>query len=112
MADQADFVIKNDCTTGSINVKRKLSNGTVDVDKNISTNEQDTVTISGTDTKLIITPPSGVSDLKDCWIKVRSDIDLDRMDSRTDTNWTMQIAPNELPPDSPETVNISIGEDG
>lgn len=113
MAEQANVYVKNLCT-GEINVKRKLPDpppaGTIDKDINIANGGQEQIQLSGTDVLLIISPPAG-GEMKNYYIKVRSDIDLAVPCSRTDSNWTIKIKPNDLPPDSPLDVNVTMGGD-
>lgn len=109
MADQADVYVKNKLTN-DIHVARKLSNGSIDVEETISNGNTEQINLGSTDVSLLITPPGG-TDIKDCYICVRPDVDLDVKCSRTDSKWTLKILPNSLPPEAPTTVNVTIGED-
>jgi hypothetical protein len=108
MAEKADFIVKN-LLTGDINVIRKLANGSSDLEVTITNGNEEQINLDGLDVSLLIEAPGGV-DTKDCPFNVKSDVDLSVSCSRTDSNWAVQIAPNDLPPDVPTTVNVNIGE--
>jgi hypothetical protein len=114
MAEQADFwvrnVLKEDDVGGDINVIRKLPDGTIDLDTSIAKGGEEQIPIQGPEVSMIINPPLGITDTKDCYVLVNSDIDLEVSCSRTDSNWTINIVPNDLPPCSPTTVNVDVGE--
>jgi len=107
MAEQADVFVKN-LFEDDINVIRKLPDGATDMNSTVSKGEEDRFYLAGTDVSLTIGVPKGV-DLKGHPIMVRSDVDLAVLCSRTDSNWTIQIVPNDLSPDTPTTVNITAG---
>ena len=104
MADQAVVYVKNLCT-GDINVIPSVSGEP----ETITNGDKHQFYLAGTD-ELLINAPAGV-DIKECYIKVRSDIDLAVPCFRTDSNWKIKIEPNTSPPEAPTTVNIDIGED-
>jgi len=109
MADQAYVYVKNNLT-GGINATRMLPNGSAASATTISSTNREKITLLGPDEWVVITAPAGV-DTKNCVISVKSDVDLDTLHSRTESNWTIKIVPNELPPDTPTDVNITLGED-
>jgi hypothetical protein len=109
MADQAYVYVKNNLI-GGINATRMLPNGSTASTITISSTNREKITLLGPDEWIVIAAPSGV-DTKNCVISVKSDVDLDTLHSRTDSNWTIKIVPNELPPDTPTDVNITLGED-
>jgi hypothetical protein len=114
MAEQADFwvrnVLKEDDVGGNINVSRKLPDGTIDLDISIPKGGEEQVPIQAPEVSLIINPPIGITDTKDCYVLVKSDIDLPVSCSETDSNWIINIVDNDLPPFSPTTVNVDVGE--
>ncbi len=114
MAEQADFWVRNVLREGdvggNINVIRKLPDGTIDLDTSIAKGEEEQIPILDPEVSLIINPPLGIADTKDCYVLVKSDIDLAVSCSRTGSNWTINIANNNLPPFSPTTVNVDVGE--
>ncbi len=113
MANRADVYVKNKLTgsiQGNINVIRKLPDGSSDLDVTITYGNEEMVHLSTPDVSLLIYAPQGV-DTRDCPVKVKSDVDLAVACSRTDSNWTMNIVPNELGPITPTTVNVDLGED-
>lgn len=109
MADQAYVYVKNNLT-GSIDATRILPDGSEASTTTISSANREKITLLGPDEWVVVTAPAGV-DTKNCVASVKSDVDLDTLHSRTDSNWTIKIVPNELPPDTPTDVNITLGED-
>lgn len=109
MANKADVYVKN-VLTDEINVLRKLPDGSSDLEIAIATGNEDMVHLPGTEVSLLINAPVGM-DTKDCPINMVSDVDLSVSCSRTDSNWILQIVPNELPPDAPTTVNVTCGDE-
>jgi len=109
MAEQADAYVKNEFTTKTIAVIRNLAGGGSDPEVPITCAEQEQFYLGGTDVSLTIKAPEGM-DTKECIFKVQSDVDLDVSYSRTNSNWTLKIVPNSLPPDTPTTVNVNLGE--
>ena len=108
MADRADVYVKN-VFTDSINVIRRLPDGTGDLETVVASGNEEMVHLPETKVSLEINSPVEV-DIKDHRIKVKSDVDLAVTHSRTDSNWTLSIVPNDLPADVPTTVNIEVGE--
>lgn len=109
MIEQADFYVRNDLTAGSIDVARKLANGSNDYETSIAAGAEKRVPLQSTDVYMVISAPGQVQDLKTCPIKVRAGVDLSISVSRTDRCWTLQITPNNLDPEAPTTVNVSVG---
>jgi hypothetical protein len=110
MANRADFYVRN-ALTNDINVIRKLPDGSIDLETAVAYGDEEMIPLQGTEVSLIINGPDG-TDIKECPVKVKSDVDLAVTCSRTDSNWALQIVPNELPPDTPTDVNVYVGEDG
>jgi hypothetical protein len=111
MANNADVNVENVFSNAvTINVKRVLQNGASDREDNIVQNEAKQVPLPSPDVKLVIQVPEGM-DLRNCVLKVKADVDLETKHSRTDSNWTLKIIPNDLPPDVPTTVNVTVGQD-
>jgi hypothetical protein len=110
MANQADVNVKNVFSDKTINVKRKLQDGSIDLEVNIAQNSEEQVQLPSPDVSLIISAPDGM-DLCDCLLKAKTDVDLETKHSRTDGNWTFNIIPNQLPPDTPTTMNVTVGHD-
>ncbi len=69
------------------------------------------IPLSGPEVSLIISAP-GDTDTKRCCIMIESDVDLDMVYSRAERNWTIKILPNELAPDMPTSINITISDAG
>jgi hypothetical protein len=109
MADQAYVYVKNNLT-GSIDATRMLPDGSEASTTTIANANREKITLLGLEEWIVIAAPAGV-DTKDCVISIKSDVDLDTLLSRTDSKWTIKIVPNELPPDTPTDVNITLGED-
>ena len=108
MADRADVFVKN-VLAGNINVIRKLPDGSSDLEVTIANGNEEQIHLASPEVSLLINAPKRV-DTKDCPFNVKSDVDLAVSCSRTHSNWTVQIVPNDLPPDSPTTVNVTVGE--
>lgn len=108
MAEQADVYVKNNLT-GDITVVRKLPDGSSDLSITIANGNTEQIYLAGTDVSLVIHAPEGV-DTKDHPLGVKSGLDLAVSHSRTDSRWTIQIVPNDLPPEVPTTVNVSAGD--
>lgn len=109
MANKADVNVKNvfnDSVT--VNVKCRLQDGTIDKDVDIVQNEAVTVHLPAPGVALLITLPGGM-DLCDCFLKVETDVDVNAVHSRTEGNWALSIIPNDLPPDVPTTMNVTVG---
>ncbi|NIM15634.1 MAG: hypothetical protein GTO45_11305 [Candidatus Aminicenantes bacterium] len=109
MADRADLYIHNR-SMDDINVIRKLPDGSSDLDITIARGNSEFFHLPGPEVSLNINAPYGV-DIRDYSIKVRADVDVMTMSSRTESRWTINIVPNDLPPETPLTVNVSVGED-
>lgn len=107
MAEQADVYIKNNLED-SLSVIRKLPDGSSDLNITIAAGNEEQIYLAGTDVSLIVGAPEGV-DTKDHPFVVKSGLDLAVSHSRTDSNWTIKIIPNDLPPEVPTTVNITVG---
>ncbi len=111
MANQANVKVRNVFSNQSVvNVKRRLKDGTVDLDEKITGRNEKQIQLPDTDVELVL-ELSKRTDLRDCLLKVKSDVDLQTLYSRTDGHWLIKIIDNNLPPDSPTTVNIDVGSD-
>lgn len=109
MANRADVFVKNDAING-IQVFRSLKDGTPDLEFHLNMGNREKIHLPGPEVALIVKAPADV-DTKNAHVKVKSDVDLTVSHSRTHSNWTFKIEPNDLLPDSPASVNITIGED-
>ena len=109
MADQAYVYVRNNLT-GGIDATRMLPNGSAASTTTIGSAALEKIILLGPEEWVVVTAPAGV-DTKTCVMSVKSDVDLDTLHSRTRSNWTIKIVANELPPDTPTTVNITLGED-
>lgn len=111
MANNANVNVENVFSDNvTINVNRVLQDGSSDLIETVAQNEARQIQLPSTDVKLMITAPQGM-DLCDCHAKVQTDVDLGKTYSRTDGTWTLQIIPNNLPPDVPTTVNVTVGQE-
>jgi hypothetical protein len=116
MADQVEVYIYNEFTD-DINITRELPDGSNDLDITISQkNEEKThsegIFLPGPEVSLVINAPEG-RDINECYIKVaKPSLDLLVLHSRTGSNWRVNIAPNDLDPEVPTTVNVNVGEEG
>jgi hypothetical protein len=110
MADRADVILKNSFGE-TIYVVRKLPDGTIDLNTMVASGSEEQIHLPSPEVLMQISAPEGI-DTKDHLFNVKSDVDLAVSHSRTDSFWTLQIVSNELPPDTPTTVNVNIGEIG
>jgi len=109
MANQADVFIKNKFKPEhSFKFKHLLPNGSVNSEGTLPVTEEEKFFLPDTQSKIIVDPPPGFN-IKDCWFSVKGMVDLNIVYSRTDNNWTINIIPNDLPPDVPTTVNVTMG---
>jgi hypothetical protein len=104
MANQADFLIKNVCFAEGLEVSKLTPVAT------IADGIEERIPVLSPDESLVIKAPVG-KDIRYCPLTVKSDVDLSVTVSRTNSTWTLKIIPNDLPPDVPTTVNVTI-EDG
>jgi hypothetical protein len=112
MANQADVYVKNSFEDNiNINLIPKLPDGSTDPAVIIVAGNEEKIPLQGTDASLIINGPEGM-DTNECSIKVASDVDLAVSHSRTHSNWTIKIVPNNLRNNTPTTVNVDVGEKG
>jgi len=102
-------LVKNEITGKSIDVTRKLQDGTPDYNTVLSAGAQEQINLASTDVSLVIDAP-GETDAKLYWVKVDAAVDAETIYSRTKSNWTFRIIPNTLEPEIPTTFNISIGD--
>jgi hypothetical protein len=111
MANNADVTVKNVFSDNvTVNVKRRLQNGTIDQEVDIAQDEAKQVHLPSTEVALVVTVPEGMN-LRDCFLKVKTDVDVETIHSRTEGNWTLKIIPNDIPPDAPTTMNVTVGRD-
>ncbi len=109
MANRAEVLVKNLFSGESVRVLRKPAPETVDFDEPVDGGGEQQVSLLSPDVSLVIEAPPG-KDLKLCQFKVDAAVDLEVIKSRTDSLWSVKIVPNELDPETPTTVNISIGD--
>ncbi|MCP4153856.1 MAG: hypothetical protein GY757_39380 [bacterium] len=108
MADRADVVVKNVLkgnVIGDVRVIREHPDGT---EITVAPDGEGQIHLPDPDAIIRIDAPKGV-DTKECHFKVQSDVDIAVTHSRTHSFWKIQIISNELPPDSPTSVNVNIG---
>jgi len=108
MANKADVIVRN-VFFDSVQVVRTVPDGTNDLDVSLDMGVQEKIILPDTETALSILAPDGL-DVKEAPIKVKSDVDLNVSHSRTNSSWTFKIEPNDLPPDTPTSVNITLGD--
>lgn len=110
MANQAEVVVRNKFYAGGLEVNRKKADGSTEFNTTIPIGKNEGIPLLDTTTQLVIQTPAG-KDGKECFLRLRSSVDMTVTFSRTNSTWSFQIIPNELPPDIPTTVNVSVGED-
>ncbi len=109
MIEQADCYVRNNLVSGSIVASRKLPNCSTDYETTIAPGNEERIPLQSLEVYLAISAPADVQDLKTCPIKVKSEVDVSTLCSRTHRYWKLQIAPNNLSPTAPTTVNVSVG---
>lgn len=109
MADQCDVYVNNNLSE-TIGVTRYcLPGDNSDLDLSIAGGEEDNVLLVRTQSYLRITLPNGTSSAN-CPFSVSNE---DLLSWTTgDDHWTVEIKPNSVPPDTPTTVNIELGDPG
>jgi hypothetical protein len=110
MANQAEVVVRNKFYVGGLQVQRMVKGSPVDYNTTIAIGQNEGIPLQSPDVQLVINTPQG-KDGKECFLRLRSSVDMSVTFSRTQSTWTFQIIPNELPADIPTTTNISVGED-
>jgi len=108
MSDQTEVYIKNLLKEG-IRVARKLPDGSSDMDSFIVSGNEEKFFLPGPEVSLVILAPEGI-DSNRVSINLKSDVDLLMLYSRTNSNWSIQIVPNDLAPETPMITYITIGE--
>lgn len=108
MAKQAKFYVKNKFADDVIKITRKFPDSSIDLDRTVAGNNVETVYLPNPETALVIETP-GKEDIKDCYIKVASGVDLTVSCSRRKSNWTIKIDPDDLLPDIPTDANVEVG---
>ena len=110
MAEQADVFVKNKFESErDIVVTRVLPDESRE-DTIIANGDEEKFPLLVAEESLIINAPDG-ADTENLHLIVRSSI-IDLKVTHSSTNWTLQIIPNDLPPEVPTTVNITPGDTG
>lgn len=111
MAEQAYVYIKNKLTAaGSIHVFHKLPDGSEASNCLIDNASQERIILIGTEEWIEINAPEGMDSTK-CWAAVKSDADASISYSWESPNWTIRIVPNTASPNTPTTMNVTVGDD-
>jgi hypothetical protein len=108
MAEQADAFVKN--TFDSDIVVTRILPDESSEDNTIGSGKEKRFPLLVSEESLIINAPEG-KDTENLHITVRSSI-IDLKVRHSTTNWTLRIIPNDLPPEVPTTVNVSVGDPG
>ena len=109
MADQADVYVKNKLTEAVGAVRYCLPGGNSDLDISIGGGNEEMIYLVRSQTYMTIKLPGGVY-TADCPFSVSNE-ELLSWETMDDC-WTVEIKPNNLPPDTPTTVNIDLGGPG
>lgn len=111
MTDQAYVFVNNKLDrTGSISVIRKLPNGDDASESTIGNGDQEKITLLGLDEWVVINAPEEM-DPATCYVAVKSEVDVNISYCWEAPNWTIKIAPNNSPANTPTTMNVSVGDD-
>ncbi len=109
MANRADVFVRN-VSSDNFQVIRNAPDGTNDLEIALGKGVSEKIHLPEPEVALAIKLLEK-DDTKDTPIKVKSDVDLSVFHSRSRSCWTFKIVPNNLPPDSPASVNITLGDD-
>lgn len=109
MVNNAVVQLKNNFPGESIHVLRKPGEEVIDLDLMLTPQGTETIDLQSLDVLLEVHGPEGL-DLKEYQFTIGSSVDLDISYSREHSRLTFKIAPNDVDPDIPTTVNISIGD--
>ena len=107
MAEQADVYVENTFDSDIV-VTRILDASSEDT--TIVSGEEEKFPLLVSEESLIINAPDG-KDTENLHIIVRSSI-IDLKVRHSTTRWTLRIIANDLPPEVPTTVNVSVGDPG
>jgi hypothetical protein len=108
MAEQANVYVKNNLTDAINVIRYCFPGGNSDLDISIASEDEEMIYLVRTQTYLVLKAPNGV-DTESCPFSVSNEDLLSW--STTDGHWTVEIKPNNLPPDTPTDVNVYVGED-
>jgi len=109
MADQADVYVKNKLTDPIGVVRYCLPGGESDLDISIGGGNEEMIYLVRSQTYMTIKLPDGKY-TADCPFRVSNEELLGW--STMDDCWTVEIKPNNVPSNSPTTVNIDLGDPG
>jgi len=109
MAEQADVYVKNNLGQ-SIGAARYLPGGSSDLELSISSETQEKIFLPEPGVSVVISPPNG-DGTSSYPFEVEADEGLVEWTTASD-HWTVQLRENSLPPDTPTTVNVTVGSDG
>ena len=109
MADQADVYVKNNLTAPIGVVRYCLPGGNGDLDISVAGGNEEMIYLVRSQTYMTVKLPSGMH-TEDCPFSVSNEELLGW--STMDNHWTVEIIPNNVPPNSPTTVNIDLGDPG
>lgn len=107
MADQVDVYVRNNLTNNIRAIRYCLPGDNSDLDISITSGNVECVHLVITETYLVIEPPGG-QDPAECPFSVSNE-ELLAWTTKED-HWKVEIKPNSLPPDTPTTVNVDVGE--
>jgi hypothetical protein len=107
MANQADVYVKNNLTEAVGVVRYCLPGGNKDLDISIAGGNEEMVYLVKSQTYMTIKLPNGMY-TADCPFRVSNEELLSW--STMDDRWTVEIQPNNLPPDTPTTANVDVGD--
>lgn len=105
--NMADFHVLNKWQA-DVDVTRMVNEEQSDYNNTLPLQHGDTINIPNLIASLVISAPAGL-DLKRCPITFQSKVDLEIVYSRTHSRVTFKIKPNDLPPDVPTDVNVTLG---
>ena len=111
MTEQAYVFVKNKLNAaGSIRVSHKLPNGSEASNSLIDNAGQEKITLLGLDEWIEINAPEGMDSTR-LWAAAKSDADASITYSWENPNWTVRIIPNTASPNTPTTMNVTVGDD-
>jgi hypothetical protein len=109
MVNEADVYVNNNLADTISAARYCLPGENKDLEVSITSGNEEMIHLVRTETYLVIEPPSGVEPAE-CQFSVSNE-ELLRWETNND-HWNVEIKPNNLPPDTPTTVNIDLGDPG
>ncbi|MCK4761656.1 MAG: hypothetical protein KAW12_05605 [Candidatus Aminicenantes bacterium] len=116
MIEQANVFIKNkfvECSPKDIQVTLKRADGSDESQTTIASGQTgNPILLKNLMVSLVIKAPDALEEIKRADIQVWSGADMSVVSSSAGEKWkwTLKLLPNDLPPEVPTTVNVTVGD--